>query len=154
MPSTRTRLNEQQTSNRQSSEIQTIVRKFGALMVSIGLLGFVGPAVWGNNDDGLVNIEPGLFLGEFAINGRHSLLHILVGWLASRASRDPEAARQYMGFGTLFFGAFAVIGWREFRFERGVHMIGGFALDVWSNVAHTVLAVFSFLTAILADSQQ
>ncbi|UHQ99134.1 DUF4383 domain-containing protein (plasmid) [Natrinema zhouii] len=123
-------------------------------MLSVGILGFVGPAVWGNDDDGLVNLEPGLFLGEFAINGRHSVLHILVGWLGLRASRDPEAARQYMGFGTLFFGAFAAIGWEEFGFERGVHMIGGFALDVWSNVAHTVFSVFCVLTAIKADSEQ
>lgn len=122
-------------------------------MLSIGILGFVGPAVWGNDNDGFVNIEPGLFLGEFAINGRHSVLHVLVGLLGLQASRDPEAARQYMGFGTLFFGTFAAIGWREFGFERGVHMIGGFALDVWSNVAHTLLAAFSFLTAIKPDSQ-
>lgn len=150
----RTRPNEQQMSNRQSSEIQTVARKFGALMVSVGLLSFVGPLVRDNNDDGLVNTEPGLVLGEFAINGPHSLLHVLVGLLGLRASRDSGSARKYMGFSAIFFGAFAVMGWRQFGFERGVHMIGGFAVDGWANLAHTVISVFSFLTVIQFDLQQ
>ena len=124
-----------------SSGIQSRVRAFGALHVLAGLLGFVGPAVEGN-DDGLVNVDPGLFLGRVAVNGPHALLHVLIGILGLRASRDAGAARGYMGLNAAFFGAFAVMGWRKFGFERGVHWIGPFALDGWGNLGHGVLSAF------------
>ena len=122
-----------------SSGIQSAVRRFGTLNVLAGLLALVGPAVWGN-DDGLVNVEPGLFLGEVAVNGPHAVLHLLLGALGVGASRDAESARTWAEFGALFFGTFAAVGWRRFGFERGIHMIGSLAVDGWGNLGHAAIS--------------
>ena len=136
----------------QSFEIRSVVRKFAAVHIVGGLLGFVGPAVWGNDDD-LVNVKPGLFLGRVAVNGPHALLHVLFGVLGVRASRDAELARRYMGLNTTFFAALAAVGWRRFGFERGIHVMGGLAMDGWGNVGHAVISAFGLFAVIRSDSE-
>ena len=138
--------------NDRSFEIESVVQKFSAVHILGGLLGFVGPAVWGNDDD-FVNVEPGLFLGRVAVNGPHALLHVLFGVLGVRASRDAESARRYMELNAVFFAALAAVGWRRFGFERGVHMMGGLAMDGWGNLGHSVISAFSLLTMIRSDSK-
>lgn len=145
---------ERRTIGRKPSEIRSVARKFGALNVLAGLLGLVGPAVKGNDDGGLLNTKPGLFLGVVAVNGPHALLHVLFGALGVEASRDAASARQYMGFGAAFFGLFAAVGWRKFGFERGVHMIGGLAVDGWGNFGHALLSTFSLITVLRSDPEQ
>ena len=135
-----------------SFEIQPVVQKFGAVHILGGLLGFVGPAVWGNDDD-FVNVEPGLFLGRVAVNGPHALLHVLFGVLGVRASRDAESARRYMGLNAVFFAALAAVGWRRFGFERGIHMMGGLAMDGWGNLGHGIISAFGLLALIRSDSE-
>lgn len=127
-----------------------MARRFGALNLLVGLLGFVGPLVR-NDDDGLVNTAPGLFLGAVAVNGRHAALHVGYGLLGLAASRDAASARGYMGLGAAVFGTFAAVGWRVFGFERGVHLIAGFAVDWWGNLAHAVLAAFGLSVATGSD---
>ena len=58
-----------------------------------------------------------------------------------------------MRFSAIFFGVFAAIGWRQFGFERGVHMIAGLAVDGWGNLDHILLSVFSLRTVIQSDSR-
>ena len=135
-----------------SFEIRSVVQKFSAVHIFGGLLGFVGPAVWGNDDD-FVNVEPGLFLGRVAVNGPHALLHVLFGVLGIRASRDAESARRYMGLNAAFFGALAAVGWRRFGFERGIHMMGGLAMDGWGNLGHLVISAFGLLAVLRSDSE-
>lgn len=145
---------EQRVIDRKSWNVQSVVRKFGALNILAGLLGFVGPAMKGNDESRLINVRPGLFLGVVAVNGPHALLHVLFGALGVKASRDATSARQYMGFGAVLFGLFAAVGWRKFGFERGVHMIGGLAVDGWGNLGHTLISAFSLITVIQSDSSQ
>lgn len=135
---------DQNQGTRQPSEIETIVRKVGLLHLLGGLLGLFGPAVKGNDDRGLINTEPGLFLGVVAVNGPHALLHVLFGAIGLRASRNADTARRYLRVSSVFFGVFAAIGWQRFGFERGVHRIGIFAVDGWGNLGHTLLSVFGF----------
>lgn len=142
-----------QTGVRQLSETQTVVRKFGILNLLGGLLGCVDPAVKDNDDGGLINTNPGLFLGIVAVNGPHALLHVLFGVLSLRASRGAESARKYMELSAIFFGAFAVIGWQRFGFERDIHMIAGLAVNGWENLTHILFFTFSLLTVIQSDSQ-
>ena len=123
--------------------VESAVRRFGVGHVVPGSLGLVGPLVLGNDDDGLVNTDPGLFLGAVAVNGQHALLHVAAGVLGLLASRDREAARTYLGASAVFWSVFAVVGWRRFGFERGIHMIGGFAVDGWGNLGHSILSVLS-----------
>lgn len=149
MSETRTRTDEpRRTTDDRPTEIQTIVRRFAALNVLAGLLGLVGPAVWGNDDDGLINTEPGLFLGVVAVNGPHALLHVLFGGLGLLASRDAELAHKHMKLNAAFFGTFAAVGLRRFGFERGVHMIAGLAVDGWGNLGHAVVSAFSLRTVL------
>ena len=135
-----------------SSEIQPITRTFSLVHILGGVLGFVGPAVWGNDDD-FVNIKPGLFLGRVAVNGPHALVHVLFGVLGVRASRDAESARRYMGLNTVFFGVLAAVGWRRIGFERGIHTMGGLAMDEWGNPGHSVISALGFLAVIRSDSE-
>lgn len=130
---------------RRPSGNETAVRRFAVLHTFAGLLGLVGPAVEGNDDDGLVNTASGLFLGRVAVNGPHALLHVLVGLLGLRASRDADSARRYLLASSAFFGAFAAVGWRRFGFERGVHRIGVFAVDGWGNLGHAIISAAGLL---------
>jgi hypothetical protein len=123
----------------QSDDVETAARRFGALNLVAGLLGFVGPLVWGNDDD-LVNVAPGQFLGKIAVNGRHAAIHALYGALGLAMGRDEKSARRYMGLGALLFGVLSAAGWRSFAFEPGLHVMRGIAMDRWANVAHGVLA--------------
>lgn len=133
---------------KRSSQARSAVRRFGVLHTVAGLLGLVGPAVWENDDDGLVNIESGLFLGVVAVNGPHALLHVLWGLLGLRASREEDSARKHAKRSTVLFGVFAAIGWRKFGFERGVHYIAGLAVDGWGNLGHAIISVLGLRTVL------
>lgn len=135
-----------------SFEIQSITQKFSLVHILGGLLGFVGPAVWGNDDD-FVNIKPGLFLGRVAVNGPHALLHVLFGVLGVRASWDAESAHRYMGFNAVFFAVLAAVGWHRIGFKQGIHMMGGLAMDGWGNLGHSVISALGFLAVIRSDSE-
>lgn len=153
MSETRTGFDEdRQRAYERPAAIQTVVRRFGVLHVLAGLLALLGP-VEGNDDRGLVNTEPGLFLGVVAVNGRHALLHILYGTLSVRAGRDAESARRFAGVGGVFFAALAAVGWRRFGFERGVHVVAGLAVDGWGNLGHALIAAFNFRTVLRSCSR-
>ncbi|NEU56778.1 DUF4383 domain-containing protein [Halorussus sp. MSC15.2] len=122
------------------------VRRFGFVHAFAGLAGLVGPAVEGN-DDGLVNTEPGLFLGVVAVNGPHALFHLLWGLLGLSASRDEGSARRHALLSAVVFATLAAVGWRRFGFERGVHRIGVFAVDGWGNLGHAIVSVLGLRTA-------
>jgi hypothetical protein len=123
------------------SHVQTVAREFGALNFAAGLLALVGPAVE-NDDAGLVNTEPGMFLSSVAVNGRHAAVHVIYGALGLVACRSEASSRSYMGLGSVLFAGLAAMGWRAFGFERGVHMVRGMAVDGWGNLAHALLSLF------------
>lgn len=129
------------TESRRLYPVETAARRFSALNAAVGLLGFVGPAVWENDDEGLINTDPGLFLGEFAVNGPHALVHVVYGILGLVFVRDSASARRFMGFSAVFWGAMTAMGWRAFGLERGVHVVMGLAIDGWANVGHALFAV-------------
>lgn len=138
---------ERSTATRRTSSVTDSVRRFGFVHAFAGLAGLVGPAVEGNDDDGLVNTEPGLFLGAVAVNGPHALLHVLWGLVGLHASRDEESARRHARLSAVLFGALAAAGWRRFGFERGVHRIGVLAVDGWGNLGHAVVSALGLRTA-------
>lgn len=88
---------------RVSATIQTATRAFAAVNLLIGVLGFFGPAVTGN-DDQLINIKPGHLLGVAAINWLHALLHVSYGVLALKTSHHPRSSRTFMRLSTVFWG--------------------------------------------------
>lgn len=120
-----------------TDRVTRAARAFGELNLLIGLLGFLGPAVTGN-DDRFVNLDPGHLLGVAAINWPHALLHVLYGVLGFEASESARSSRAYMGLGAVFWGAMAAMGWRATGFDRRIHVVMGLALDAGANVVHTV----------------
>ncbi|MFC6826762.1 DUF4383 domain-containing protein [Halopelagius fulvigenes] len=130
--------------------VQTVAREFAALNFAAGLLTMVGPTVE-NDDDGLVNTDPGLFLGAVAVNGRHSMLHVTYGAVGLLACRTEASARAYLGLGGVLFAGLFAAGWRAFGFERGVHLVMGMAMDGWGNLAHALLAAFGLRRAFDAE---
>ena len=148
MARTRTRSGaNRQTETDRSRDVARTVRRFGVVHVAAGLLGLVGPLVWGN-DDGLVNTESGLFLGEIAVNGPHALFHVVWGLLALGASDDEASARRHAGLSAAVFGALAAVGVRRFGFGRGVHRIWVFAVDGWGNLGHAIISALGLRTLI------
>lgn len=131
------------TDKSRPTSVRDLVARFGVGHLVPGLLGLAGPLVWGNDDDGAINTDPGLFLGVVAVNGYHSLMHVAVGLAGLAASRDGDAARTYLGASAVLFSTLAAVGWRRFGFERGVHAMGPLAVDGWGNLGHTVLAGLS-----------
>lgn len=135
------------------SRAETVARRLGLFNVVAGLLGLVGPAIE-NDDDRLVNKDPGRFLGLVAVNRRHALLHVFNGLLGLRASRDRSSARQYLKRSGAFWTTFAVVGWRAFGFEPGIHMLAGLAVDRWGNLGHTVLSGVCLSTLLRTRSSE
>lgn len=136
---------------RPDADVEAAAYRLGVINALAGLLGLVGPLVWYNDDDGLVNAEPGLFLGLVAVNGPHAVLHVLNGSVGVLAGRGHGTARRYLQFSGAFWGTFAAVGWRSFGFERGVHMIAGLAVDRWGNLGHALLSGACF--AVLRRSE-
>lgn len=128
-----------------SDDVEAVVRRFGAIHLFAGLLGLVGPAVWGNEDRGRITTDSGYFLGWIAVNGPHALMHVLIGLLGLGASREADSSRLYLLANGAFFGALAAVGWRRFGFERGVHPVGPLAVDGWGNLGHTIISAASLL---------
>ena len=151
MFSTRTRSAEKRRTGDGQSDVRTVARRFGALNVLAGLLGFANPAVEGDGDRGPIAVTPGLFLGVIAVNAGHDLFHLPVGALGLRASRDAGSSRRYQGFSAALFGLFSAVVWRRWGFDREIHTIGGVAINGWANLGHTLRSAYSFLAAIRAD---
>ncbi len=120
--------------------IQKIAFYFGMVNLVIGLAGFTGPLVT-KNDQKVINTKPGLLFGIFAINWAHALLHLLtgVGGLVARTSQD--AARTYMWFSSILFGALTSMGLAVFGLNRGIHLVMGMALNRQDNLLHTAFAL-------------
>lgn len=128
----------------ESSAVQIATRAFGTVNVLIGVLGFFGPAVTGN-EDRFVNTRPGHLLGVAAINWLHALLHALYGMLCFKVGKQPCSSRVFMGLSAMFWGAMAAMGWRATGVDREIHLVKGLALDVGANVVHTIWAVIGFV---------
>ena len=122
--------------------IQKATLYFAIVNLIIGVAGFIGPLVIGN-DDGLININPGMLLGIVAINWLHATLHLTYGLLGLWAKSDAGRSRSYMGLGAVIFGLMAVMGILSFGFASGIYIIMGMAVDAQGNVIHIVWFLFT-----------
>lgn len=139
------------TRERRGSGIRRRVRLFGVSNVAAGLLGLLGPAVWDNDDDGLLNWEPGRFLGLVVVNGPHATLHLSTGLVGLLAGTGDRSSRRYVQLVAGFFGALAAAGVRRFGFEAGGHEIGPLAVDRWANVGHALVALLGAWTLLASE---
>ncbi len=124
--------------------VQKAALWFGLLNVVIGAVGFLGAAVTGN-EDGFLNLNPGNLLGFIAINWLHAAIHLGIGVLGVLAGVSIGLSRFWMGITAALFALLAVVGWAVVRFDPGINLVMGVALDVEGNAIHTlwtVIAVF------------
>ena len=71
---------------------------FGAVLVLVGILGFIADATFGTGSD--VN---GSDLIIFEVNGWHNIVHILSGIVGLALWRSAAGARAFaLGFGTIY----------------------------------------------------
>ena len=112
-----------------------------------GSLGLLAPLVLGNEDQ-IVNINPGKFLGISGINLPHGLIHAGLGLAGVLASRAHRLSLRYMEASAL---AWALLTVMYLVAHQGGgednHMVMGLAID---NGATTVHIVWTGLTLLLA----
>jgi hypothetical protein len=105
-----------------------------------GLLGFIGPLVFGSGDH-MVNIHTGKLLGITSINGPHALLHAAMGlWgiLAARASH--RAALANIVATVLLWGALTVSYLLLADKDAPQLFILGMPVDNGATVVHLIWA--------------
>lgn len=119
------------------------IKKFttilGILFLIIGILGFVpGLLTMPHDTDPILAATDshGRFLGLFAVNSIHNLIHIAFGIWALSASRDILRARQFCKANAVIYAVLAVMG-----LFPGLNTLFGLAPlhghDVW---LHAVIA--------------
>lgn len=133
--------------------IQKAALYFAIVNLVIGVAGYIGPLVTGN-DDGLININPGMLLGLVAINWLHAGVHLIYGLLGLWARSEVGRSRAYMGVGVALFGVMALMGTLSFGFEPGIHMVMGMSIDAQGNVIHLIWFLFALVFLLRPDLGQ
>jgi hypothetical protein len=104
---------------------------FGAVLLLVGILGFVADSSFGTGSD--VN---GSDFVVFEVNGWHNIVHILSGALGLALWRTPAGARSYaLGFGVVYL---AVTVW---GFVTGDQVLWLIPVDTADNFLHLVISL-------------
>ena len=116
---------------RDRSAAQLYALLFGAVLLVVGILGFIADASFGTGSD----VE-GSDLIIFEVNGWHNIVHILSGLLGLAVFRQPAAARAYaLGFGAVYL---VVTIW---GFVTGDQVLWLIPVDTADNILHLLIAV-------------
>lgn len=114
------------------SPAQLYALVFGAVLLVVGVLGFLADAGFG----GLGSDVQGNDLVVFEVNGWHNLVHIASGLLGLALWRSAAGARAFaLGFGGVYL-AVTVYG-----FVTGNHVLGLLPVNGPDNVLHLLIAV-------------
>ena len=132
--------------------VQKAALYFGLANLVIGLAGFVGPLVIGN-DDGIININPGLLFGIFGMNWLHAIAHILFG-AGIVISRSCEASRTFMWASAGVFGLLTILGFVMFGMEMEPQMMLGMASNGADNLLHLLWTGLTLYFAVQASRQE
>jgi hypothetical protein len=116
---------------------------FGAVLVLVGLLGFLVDSTF---DTGQPLDGDDLF-GLFEINGIHNVVHILSGlFLLALAGKRKSAKTGAIAFGVIY-GIVALIG-----LINGKHVLSLFPVNPYDNVLHIVLAATSLAAGLISKA--
>jgi len=120
--------------------IRKIAIGFGAILLIVGILGFV-PGVTDN----------GLLLGIFEVNMVHNLIHIVSGAAALLAGMATERAARifFQVFGVLY-GLVAVMG----LFTGEEPLLGIVAVNHADHILHAAIALFSLIVGFAFSTQR
>lgn len=110
--------------------LKTIATVFGAVMLAVGVLGFV-PAT----------TPDGMLFGVFQVNTAYNMIHLATGAVALWIGlASPQYARLYFQTFGVVYGLVALLGF----FTQGDHILGVIAnnpADNWLHVAISGIAL-------------
>ena len=104
---------------------QTLAYVFGAILVAVGVLGFV-PGV--TND--------GMLLGIFMVDGLHNLIHLVTGLAALAAAWGMYSNKLFFQVFGVVYAVVAVLG-----LLMGGNILGLIQTNMADHLLHLVLAV-------------
>src|SRR3954465_4659176 len=116
---------------RDRTPAQLYALTFGAVLLIVGILGFIADSSFGTGSD--VNGSDFII---FEVNGWHNLVHILSGLIGLAVFRDRAAARAYaLGFGAVYL---VVTIW---GFITGDQVLWLVPVNAADNVLHLLIAL-------------
>ena len=106
---------------------KTYAQVLGAVLLLVGILGFISPLTPSNN-----------LLGIFAINPLHNVIHILSGvvGLAAGFAAGGAYARWYAGIFGAVYALVTVVG-----FIQGSTVLGLIPVNTADNLLHTAITL-------------
>jgi hypothetical protein len=118
--------------NRTPAQLYALV--FGAVLLLVGILGFIADASFGSGDD----VDGSDFI-IFEVNGWHNVVHIASGvFLLALMRRHDSARLAALSFGAIY-GVVTIIGLID-----GKDVLGLFPVNPADNVLHIVLTIAAF----------
>lgn len=116
---------------------KTLAWVFGAILVLVGILGFV-PGV----------TTDGMLLGIFMVDGIHNVIHLVTGLAALAAAWGMYSSRLFYQIFGVVYAVVAVVG-----FVQGDTVLGLIMTNMADHVLHLALAViFLYVGFVAKDS--
>lgn len=126
--------------------VQKSALVFALVNAVIGLALFAGPLVTGN-EDGLINIHHGNWLGFIATDWMHAAGHLGIGVLGLLMSASAGLSRLWWAITLVVFAFLAVFGWVMAGADPAMHIVKGMGLemgfDLEGNILHTLWTVIA-----------
>ena len=121
---------------------------FGAVLLLVGILGFIPGVSSGYSDSGLL-------LGIFAINPLHNVIHIVTGLAALGAGfyGDGAYARMYALVFGLLYALVTIVGFGGILFTAPGNFLGIVPINTADNFFHLAIAVTLLGAYFLSRSQ-
>jgi hypothetical protein len=117
---------------------------FGAVLLVVGILGFISDASFGSGDD----VDGSDFI-IFEVNGWHNIVHILSGLLGLALWRRADTARLYaLAFGATYL---VVTVW---GFVTGDQVLWLLPVDAADNVLHLLIAVAGIAAGLASSPRE
>jgi hypothetical protein len=112
----------------------------GAVLLLVGILGFIADASFDFGD----GVDGGSFLG-FEVNGTHNLVHLLSGIVLLAAFRRRDTARAVAIVFGLTYGLVAIIGLID-----GSDVLTVLPVNAADNVLHVLLSVAGVVAGLMS----
>ena len=116
----------------------------GAVLVLVGLLGFLANSTF---DTGTSGLDGDKLLGIFEVNGWHNVVHILTGLLLLAVAGKRKTAKPGVLFFGIAYGLVTLIGLID-----GKDVLGLIPVNPADNILHIALTATAILAALASDA--